>query len=443
MKNVNSFNSEHLININNQNFRYFDLNVVAKQFDIDLYKVPISIKVILENLIRNEDGENISKSMISNVFSSLKDRNKKNEKTEIAFFPTRVLMQDFTGVPAVADLAAMRNALKSKGIEPKKINPLSRVDLVIDHSVMVDNYKNNSSLNQITEELKIVERELTKVEQKRENQRNEITKLDGILENTKIKEKELRDLIYKRLNKQPEDLEREKKLVDKKLDTHEEIKNYLQKITFQREQMGPVNLRAKIEESEIVSLIDELELEKNDLVDALTKLRQAINKINHEGKNKLISAFEKVNKNFSDLFKKLFNGGDAKLELVKSDDPLQTGLEIFARPPGKKLSNISLLSGGEKTLTAIALIFSIFLINPSPICILDEVDAALDDVNIEKFCLILNELKNNTQTKFLIITHNKITMSSIDRVYGVTMPQKGISDIVSVDFEKVDLQEAI
>ena len=131
------------------------------------------------------------------------------------------------------------------------------------------------------------------------------------------------------------------------------------------------------------------------------------------------------------------------MELVKSDDPLQTGLEIFARPPGKKLSNISLLSGGEKTLTAIALIFSIFLINPSPICILDEVDAALDDVNIEKFCLILNELKNNTQTKFLIITHNKITMSSIDRVYGVTMPQKGISDIVSVDFEKVDLQEAI
>ena len=303
--------------------------------------------------------------------------------------------------------------------------------------------KNNSSLNLISNELKIVEKDLIKVEQKRENQRNEITKLDGILQNTKTKEKELRDLIYKRLNKQPEDLESEKQLANKKLETYEEIRNYLQKINFQREQMGPVNLRAKIEESEIQSLIDELELEKNDLVDALDKLRQAINKINYEGKNRLISAYEKVNKNFSDLFKKLFNGGEAKLELVKSEDPLQTGLEIFARPPGKKLSNISLLSGGEKTLTAISLIFSIFLINPSPICILDEVDAALDDVNIEKFCLILNELKNNTQTKFLIITHNKITMSSIDRVYGVSMPQKGISDIVSVDFEKVNLQEAI
>ena len=148
MKNLNSFNSELFIEINNQNFIYFDLNEVAKQFDIELYKVPISIKVILENLIRNEDGENISKSMISKVFSSLKERNKKNEKIEIAFFPTRVLMQDFTGVPAVADLAAMRNALKSKGIEPKKINPLSRVDLVIDHSVMVDNYKNSNSLNE-------------------------------------------------------------------------------------------------------------------------------------------------------------------------------------------------------------------------------------------------------------------------------------------------------
>ena len=139
----------------------------------------------------------------------------------------------------------------------------------------------------------------------------------------------------------------------------------------------------------------------------------------------------------------LIEGGEAKLELVKPDDPLQTGLEIFARPPGKKLSNISLLSGGEKTLTAISLIFSIFLINPSPICILDEVDAALDDINVEKFCKILAELKNNTKTKFLIITHHKITMSSIDRVYGVTMAQKGISDIVSVDFNKDNLKEAV
>ena len=148
MKNINSFNSERIIEINDQNFKYFDLNKAAEFFDVDISKIPISIKIIIENLIRNEDGENINKEMISRVFSSLKQINKKKEKIEIAFFPTRVLMQDFTGVPAVADLAAMRNALKSRGIEPKKINPLSRVDLVIDHSVMVDNYKNNNALRE-------------------------------------------------------------------------------------------------------------------------------------------------------------------------------------------------------------------------------------------------------------------------------------------------------
>ncbi len=148
MKNINSFNSEHLIEINNKKFKYFDLSKVAKQYGINLNKIPISIKVILENLLRNEDGENINKDMISKVFNSLKETDKKIEKIEIAFFPTRVLMQDFTGVPAVADLAAMRNALKLRGIEPKKINPLSRVDLVIDHSVMVDNYKNSNALNE-------------------------------------------------------------------------------------------------------------------------------------------------------------------------------------------------------------------------------------------------------------------------------------------------------
>ncbi len=148
MKNINSFNTENIIEINNQNFKYFDLNKLAEYFDIDLNKIPISIKIIIENLLRNEDGENISKEMISNLIPYLKEKNKKDEKIEIAFFPTRVLMQDFTGVPAVADLAAMRNALKLKGIEPKKINPLSRVDLVIDHSVMVDNYKDKNALKE-------------------------------------------------------------------------------------------------------------------------------------------------------------------------------------------------------------------------------------------------------------------------------------------------------
>ena len=306
-----------------------------------------------------------------------------------------------------------------------------------EHKKLLEIYQN------ISLELSKDEDKIVQLNNKRENTRNEITRIEGLFNGFREKEKELRNIIFERSKKQPEDIENSESFKNAKPKNTEDINKYLEKMLFQREQMGPVNLRAKIEEKEIETLIEEIELEKNDLEQAIEKLRLAINKINSEGKNRLLSAFEKVNKNFSDLFKKLFNGGEAKLELVKSDDPLQTGLEIFARPPGKKLSNISLLSGGEKTLTAISLIFSIFLINPSPICILDEVDAALDDINVEKFCKILAELKSNTKTKFLIITHHKITMSSIDRVYGVTMAQKGISDIVSVDFDRDNFKEAV
>ena len=291
--------------------------------------------------------------------------------------------------------------------------------------------------------LKVLENDLSKIEVQRENQRNEITRLQGALDSNIEKEKELRSLIYQTSSKQPEEFNKDERILNSEIKGYDNITKHLDKLKFQRDQIGPVNLRAKIEEQELGKSIDELALEKDDLIQALEKLRIAINKINAEGKNRLIDAYSKVNKNFSDLFKKLFEGGEAKLELIKSEDPLETGLEIFARPPGKKLSNISLLSGGEKTLTAIALIFSIFLINPSPICILDEVDAALDDSNVERFCKILTELKKNTKTKFLIITHHKITMSSIDRVYGVTMAEKGISDIVSVDFKKSDFKEAV
>ena len=288
-----------------------------------------------------------------------------------------------------------------------------------------------------------LEKKIEQFNKERENKINEITKIDINLENLKIKEKELRSTIFQRSKIQPEEFENNLKEKRIEITSYEDLKIKLNRLISQREQMGPVNLRAKTEEKIISQSIDELEMEKLDLIQAIEKLRLAINKINNEGKNRLLKAYEEVNKNFSELFKKLFNGGEAKLELIKTEDPLQTGIEIYARPPGKKLSSISLLSGGEKALTAISLIFSIFLINPSPICILDEVDAALDENNVEKFCNILLELKKNTKTKFLIITHHKITMTSIDRVYGVTMAQKGISDIVSVDFEKINLKEAV
>ena len=302
---------------------------------------------------------------------------------------------------------------------------------------------NTDKENEIGRLIINIEKEVNNINNYREDKVNERTRIDSHLENFKSKDVELRNIIFQRSKLQPEELERDFKENNQKEQNYDEIKTRLDKLISQREFMGPVNLRAKIEEDLVNKSIEDLELEKFDLTQAIEKLRIAINKINKEGKNRLLKAYEEVNNNFSDLFKKLFNGGEARLELIKSDDPLQTGIEIYARPPGKKLSSISLLSGGEKALTAISLIFSIFLINPSPICILDEVDAALDEPNVEKFCNLLLELKKETKTKFLIITHHKVTMTSIDRVYGVTMAQKGISDIVSVDFEKIDLKEAV
>ena len=303
--------------------------------------------------------------------------------------------------------------------------------------------ENELNFQQMEATLKEEEKTLGKINFQREEEKNKMIRLESNVEIYKKNEEELRHKLFQKTKKVPEDFKEVLKQKNYNKESIDEVEQQIKKFIYQREQLGAVNLRAKIEEKEISVIIENVEIEKNDLADAVEKLRLGISKINLEGENRLIAAYEKVEKNFSELFKKLFSGGNARLELVKSDDPLQTGIEIFARPPGKKLSSISLLSGGEKTLTAIALIFSIFLINPSPLCVLDEVDAALDDENVIKFCKILKELTHNTQTRFLIVTHHKITMTSIDRVYGVTMAKKGISDIVSVDFQKKEFEEAI
>ena len=170
----------------------------------------------------------------------------------------------------------------------------------------------------------------------------------------------------------------------------------------------------------------------------MKKLRQGISNLNQEGRQRLLDAFEEVNKNFSKLFKHLFGGGDANLVLVESDDPLEAGLELMCQPPGKKLSTLSLLSGGEQTLTALSLIFAVFLANPSPICVLDEVDAPLDDANVTRFCDLLDEMTKQTDTRFLIITHHAVTMARMDRLYGVTMAEQGVSQLVSVDLRQAE-----
>ena len=197
-------------------------------------------------------------------------------------------------------------------------------------------------------------------------------------------------------------------------------------------------MRADQETDQYKTTIKKMEKDREDLISAISKLRGGINDLNQKGRERLIDAFEKVNRKFNEVYTKLFSGGTAKLEFVDSDDPLEAGLELLASPPGKRLQSISLLSGGEQALTALALIFAVFLTNPAPICILDEVDAPLDDANVTRFCALLDELTKITQTKFIIITHHALTMSRMDRLYGVTMPEKGISQLVSVDLQKAE-----
>lgn len=218
----------------------------------------------------------------------------------------------------------------------------------------------------------------------------------------------------------------------------EATSNKLERLKRERENMGPVNLRAEIEAEEIGTRAEDLTREMGDLEEAIGRLRRAIGNLNREGRERMLTAFAQVNEHFTDLFKRLFGGGDAHLSLTESDDPLDAGLEIMASPPGKRLQHMSLLSGGEQALTALALIFAVFLTNPAPICVLDEVDAPLDDANVERFCDLLTEITRTTQTRFLVVTHNPITMSRLDRLYGVTMGERGVSQLVSVDLGQAE-----
>jgi chromosome segregation protein len=221
------------------------------------------------------------------------------------------------------------------------------------------------------------------------------------------------------------------------------VEGDLERLRRERERLGAVNLRAEEELREVEAQHTTLTAERDDLVEAIKRLRQGIQSLNREARERLSASFEVVNGHFKQLFTTLFGGGEAELKLVESEDPLEAGLDIYARPPGKKLQTLSLLSGGEQALTALALIFAVFLTNPAPICVLDEVDAPLDDHNVERFCDLLDEMARQTATRFVTITHNPITMARMNRLYGVTMAERGVSQLVSVDLESaVRLREA-
>ncbi|MCF6322045.1 MAG: chromosome segregation protein SMC [Rhizobiaceae bacterium] len=222
---------------------------------------------------------------------------------------------------------------------------------------------------------------------------------------------------------------------DAKIPDAAQIERKLERLKSERERLGAVNLRAEVEREELAQKHDTIIAERDDLIEAIRRLRQGISSLNKEGRERLLEAFDDVNEHFKRLFTHLFGGGNAELQLIESDDPLEAGLEIMARPPGKKPQTMTLLSGGEQALTALALIFAVFLTNPAPICVLDEVDAPLDDHNVERFCNLMDEMSATTDTKFVIITHNPITMARMNRLFGVTMAERGVSQLVSVELD--------
>ena len=294
-------------------------------------------------------------------------------------------------------------------------------------------------ITETDENIEALRAQLNKIQEQSIQIRERKASSGATIEGLNKRKSDLLDRINSELN-----LTEENVLENSNLNGVEELPNHvdqedlLDKKKQVREKLGSVNLKADEETNKYEIEIKKMEQDRSDLVTAIIKLKESINELNQKGRERLIEAFEKVNRKFNEVYTKLFNGGNAKLELVDSDDPLEAGLEMLVSPPGKRLQSITLLSGGEQALTALSLIFAVFLTNPSPICVLDEVDAPLDDANVTRFCNLLDELTKITNTKFIIVTHHALTMSKMDRLYGVTMPEKGISQLVAVDLQKAE-----
>ena len=298
---------------------------------------------------------------------------------------------------------------------------------------------NEKIIDETDEKIETLRIELNQIQEQSIQIRERKASSGATIEGLKKRKNDLIDRISSELNLTEENI-----LENSNLYGMEELpdavnqEDLLDKKKQEREKLGSVNLKADEETNKYETEIKKMEQDRADLVTAIIKLKDSINELNQKGRERLIDAFEKVNRKFNEVYTKLFNGGNAKLELVDSDDPLEAGLEMLVSPPGKRLQSITLLSGGEQALTALSLVFAVFLTNPSPMCVLDEVDAPLDDANVTRFCNLLEELTKITNTKFIIVTHHALTMSKMNRLYGVTMPEKGISQLVAVDLQKAE-----
>ena len=439
------------------NSKYYE---TEKQSNEDLNESKNKLKREIENLkkfISSDQNQEAINSLnnfenIIDVYANSYSKNQ-NIKNESIKRNERIKIID-------KEIGSWKNLLSNS---EKMVNELTeRKDKFSKQLIKLDNQPQIQAekKGQISENLRISEEEkneneniISETDEKIENFRTELNVIQeqsiqirerkassgATIDGLKKRKNDLIDRINSELNLTEENI-----LENSNLNGLEELpdavnqEDLLDKKKQEREKLGSVNLKADEETNKYEAEIKKMEQDRVDLVTAILKLKNSIKELNEKGRKRLIDAFEKINRKFNEVYTKLFNGGNAKLELVDSDDPLEAGLEMLVSPPGKRLQSITLLSGGEQALTALSLIFAVFLTNPSPICVLDEVDAPLDDANVTRFCSLLEELTKITNTKFVIVTHHALTMSKMNRLYGVTMPEKGISQLVAVDLQKAE-----
>ncbi len=329
---------------------------------------------------------------------------------------------------ALLELSALPQALADKRL--KLMNTLAEAES--------ERKAASDALQTAENAVRAADQDLRAVQENLSKAREEHARLEARLEASTQRQQSCEHRIAETLQCQPDEIVAQAQLDIEKIPDAGEIERKLLGLREDRERLGGVNLRADEEAVEVAKQLDGLVKERDDLIQAINKLRGAISSLNREGRQRLLDAFETVNQKFSELFTTLFGGGKAELQLIESDDPLEAGLEIIANPPGKKPTTLSLLSGGEQTLTAMSLIFAVFLTNPSPICVMDEVDAPLDDHNVERFCNLLDAMLERTETRFLIITHHALTMARMHRLFGVTMLERGVSQLVSVNLQEAE-----
>lgn len=337
-----------------------------------------------------------------------------------------------------------RRAATTEELERLKARPeeiAKQRSAILDSIAKAEEKRTAAADRLAADELKLaeVERALRESQTLLAQAREERVRTEAAVEQGNAECRSIAERIAETLDCRPDDVREVAELgEDEDLPPLDAVENRLERLQRERDNMGPVNLRAEAEAQELGEQMDTMESQKADLLKAIDKLRRGIGELNREGRERLLTSFKEVDRHFQDLFTRLFGGGRAHLELTESDDPLEAGLEIMASPPGKRLQTLSLLSGGEQALTALALLFGVFMTNPAPICVLDEVDAPLDDANVDRFCTMLEEIAHSGATRFLIITHHRMTMARMDRLFGVTMSERGVSQLVSVDLRKAE-----